>query len=83
MKNLSIQTVKEYNANQSSLCMKFQNNNGSLTKRGFVVSFNDEHKFCKTKAIANAITEKDFIREESPIWYNSGSAMSNIEYINQ
>ena len=83
MKNLAIQTVKEYNATQTSRCMKFENNNGSLAKRGFVVSFNDEHKFCKTKAIASATTEKDFIKEESPIWYNAGCGMSNIEYINK
>ena len=83
MKNLTIQTVKEYNATQTSRCMKFENNNGSLAKRGFVVSFNDEHKFCKTKAIASATTEKDFIREESPSWYNAGCGMSNIEYINK
>ena len=68
MKNLAIQTVKEYNATQTSRCMKFENNNGSLAKRGFVVSFNNEHKFCKTKAIAKATTEKDFIRKAKVNW---------------
>jgi len=83
MKNLTTQTVKNYNANQTSRCMMIENNDGGLTKRGFVVSFNDVHKYCKTKAIAEATTEKDFIKEESPIWYNADCGMSNLEYINK
>ena len=84
MKNqLTVQTVKEYNSNQTSRCMMIENENGSLTKRGYVVTFNDINKYCKTKEIANNTTEKDFIKEESPIWYNSDCGMSNIEYINK
>jgi len=82
MNTLRTQTVREYNSQNIGLNMKFLTANGELCKRGYVVSFNGDSKFCKTKLEAEKVTEKDFIREESPIWYNDDCGMSNIEYLN-
>lgn len=84
MKNstLNIQTVTDYNNTQSSMCMVFQNNDGSMKKRGFVVTHNDENIFKKTLKEAQNITTEDFIID-TPAWMSNGCGISNVEYINQ
>ena len=75
MKTLTTQTVREYNSQNIGVNMKFLTANGDLCKRGFVVSFDGDNKFFKTKSEAEKVTEKDFIIEESPIWYNDACGL--------
>lgn len=81
MTALAIQTVKEYNEKQTSMCMVFTTANGEPKKRGFVVTFNGDNKFAKTLKEAEQITAKDFERNIPKYWNEAG--MSNVEYINQ
>jgi hypothetical protein len=82
MSNLQTQTVQEYNKSQTSMCMKFQNEDGSLTKRGYVVTFNGESRLFKNKAELAKASEKDFEKEECPIYWMDGLGMSKVEYMN-
>lgn len=49
----TIQTVKEFNANATSVKMMFLNANGTPKKRGFVVTINDKNYLCETFERAN------------------------------
>jgi hypothetical protein len=72
MKNLQTQTVLEYNKSQTNPCMRFRNNDGSLTIRGYVVTFEDQNKLYRNKQELSLASEKDFEREECPIWWVDG-----------
>ena len=89
-----IKTVIEHNENQTSRCMMFDNKNGSLKKRGFVVSLNLEISenvkidkengiysiYCKTLMEAKSKTANDFIASNNcPIWWDKDLGMSKLE----
>lgn len=52
----TIQTVKQFNANATSIKMMFLNANGTPKKRGFVVTINDRNYLCETLEVANNFT---------------------------
>lgn len=62
--------------------MKFQNADGSLSKRGYVVTFEGVNKLYKTKKDVLSASEKDFKKEDCPIWWVDGLGMSKLEHLN-
>lgn len=89
-----IKTVIEHNENQTSRCMMFDNKNGSLKKRGFVVYLNLEISenvkidkengiysiYCKTLIEAKLKTANDFIAPNNcPTWWDKDLGMSKLE----
>jgi hypothetical protein len=68
----TIQTVKEYNAQQKGAGMMFLNNDGSQRKRGFVVIIKGRAKLCKTLNDAENINGLDLEPKETLACYSHG-----------
>jgi hypothetical protein len=66
-----IKTVKEYNDSMGSqICMKFQNEDGSLKETGHVVSYMGNHRWVSSKSGARtlALTWEMEFKRGNPNW---------------
>ena len=57
---ITIETAKVYNSKQTRMCDFFLNNDLSEVKTGFIVSYNDRRRWCKTLKLAQSQTPNDF-----------------------
>ncbi len=79
---MEILTVSQYNELMNGRnSMKVRTKTGELAKRGFMIAFNGEYIFTKTKKEALKVSESDF-NIKSPVHSNNGCGISNDSYIN-
>lgn len=72
----TIITVKEWNAAHNGASMRFQNEDGSFRKSGYVVTDGIAAQFCKTKSAAIELSKTE-LDHECYCSMNNVDAMNN------